>query len=522
VRVAAAAAEPDRQREIVAFLRDPAAYGAGVTRVDIVETHVSLVFLAGERAYKLKRAVKLPYLDFSTPELRHRACAAELALNRRTAPSLYLELGRLARTAAGGVGFTEAGTALDWVVVMRRFDQALLFDALAQEGRLDLKSIDHLADHIAQFHAAAEPRPDHGGAAPMRAVARTNRRCLANAVRAGFTAHMAGEIWRKWSHALAADARLLEARRAAGKVRRGHGDLHLRNICLLDGAPTLFDCLEFSEALASVDILYDLAFLLMDLVHRGLANFANRVLNRYLDRTGEDDGLAAMPLFLSLRAGIRAHVTATALEHLSDEGAVAALAAESHRYLALAHQALDPSAPRLVAIGGLSGSGKSTLAAALAPEFSPFPGARVLRSDVTRKLLLGVAPETALPESAYRPEIGRLVYDALRQRAAAALGAGYSAIVDAVSLDPAERASLAAVAGAAGAAFSGLWLDAAPTAMTERIERRRGDASDATPAVLTAQLGRDPGPIDWARIDAGGGPDRTLAAARSALSRAGR
>src|SRR5262249_21534932 len=174
------------QQEVVAFLRDPASYGAEVERVDIVETHISRVFLAGERAYKLKRAVKLPYLDFSTAELRRQACEAELALNRRTAPSLYLELGRLARHGRGVGGFSGEGEALDWVVVMRRFDQALMFDALAQKGALDRRAIDRLADHIAGFHAAAEPRPGYGGAAALREVALTSHRCLAAAGRAGF------------------------------------------------------------------------------------------------------------------------------------------------------------------------------------------------------------------------------------------------------------------------------------------------------------------------------------------------
>ena len=512
---AAAAAEEDRQRAVVAFLRDPASYGAGVERVDIVETHISLVFLAGGSAYKLKRAIKLPYLDFSTAELRRQACAAELALNRRTAPALYLELGRLARDATGAVGFSRAGEALDWVVVMRRFDQAQALDALAQNGKLDRHVIDRLADHIAEFHAAAERRPCYGGAAALREVALTNHRCLAAAERAGFAAAAVDDVRDRWLGAIAANAALIEARRAAGKVRRCHGDLHLGNICLLDGEPTLFDCLEFSEALASIDILYDLAFLLMDLIHRGFGAFANGVLNRYLDRTLEDDGLAALPLFLSLRAGIRAHVTATALEQRPD---AAGMREAARRYLDLAERALDPAPARLVAIGGLSGSGKSTLAAALAAEFAPCPGARVIRSDVTRKLLCGVAPETPLPASAYRPEITRRVYDALRRKAVTALAAGYSAIVDAVSLHPAERAALAEVARQAGVPFSGLWLEAAPEAMAERITTRRHDASDATAAVLARQLDHDPGPIDWTRLDAGGGPETTLAAARRALA----
>ena len=168
---------------------------------------------------------------------------------------------------------------------MRRFDQALLFDALAQTGGLDRPLMDALADHIAQFHPAAERRPDQGGAAALRDIAETNHQVLAAVRGAVFARERVEAILDQWRAALATADALIETRKAAGKVRRCHGDLHLRNICLLDGKPTLFDCLEFSDALASIDILYDLAFLLMDLEHRGLAHLANRVLNRYLDRT---------------------------------------------------------------------------------------------------------------------------------------------------------------------------------------------------------------------------------------------
>ena len=286
---------------------------------------------------------------------------------------------------------------------------------------------------------------------------------------------------------------------------------------MLDGRPTLFDCLEFSEALGSIDILYDLAFLLMDLEHRVLGAFANRVLNRYLDRTPEDDGLAALPLFLSLRAGIRAHVTATALGTEANRDKAGAMAHEARHYLDLALNALEPRPARLIAIGGLSGSGKSTLAAALAPELGTRPGARVLRSDVTRKLALGADPETRLPPEAYTPDITRRVYDALRDKAAAALAAGYTAIIDAVSLRAEERQSFAAVAQRMAVPFTGLWLEADASAMERRIVARRSDASDATAEVLASQLQQHPGPIDWVRLDAGGGPIDCLAAARQAL-----
>jgi predicted kinase len=258
----------------------------------------------------------------------------------------------------------------------------------------------------------------------------------------------------------------------------------------------------------------------MDLEHRRLPDLANRVLNRYLDRTANDDGLAAMPLFLSLRAGIRAHVTATALANAADHDRKSGMAAEARRYLDLALQFLEPQPRRLIAIGGLSGSGKSTIAAALAPELGLRPGARVLRSDVIRKLALGAAPETRLPAKAYTPEMTRQVYDSSRTRARMALEAGYTAIIDAVSLMPEERRAFAEVARQAGVPFTGLWLEAAPEVMSGRIGARRGDASDAIADVLAAQLRQDPGLIDWTRIDASGGRDECVAAARRALAAA--
>ena len=508
---------PDDQQDVIAFLKNPSSYGGGVARVEVIETHVSLVFIAGDRAYKLKRAVKYPYLDFSTAERRKLACEAELALNRRTAPAIYREVRGVFRTA-DHLSFSPSGPPVDWVVVMQRFDQALLFEALAKSGGLTPQLMDELADHIAAFHTAAEQRFDHGGGTEMGEIAEIQHRCLVAERQAGFALEEVDALLEKWRERLAAFAAVLDGRRSAGKVRRCHGDLHLRNICLFDGKPTLFDCLEFDDALASTDVLYDLAFLLMDLEHRGLANFANRVLNRYLDRSEEDDGLAAMPLFLSLRAGIRAHVTASAAQRSGKAARRAELVGEAHRYLELAHRLLRPEPSRLIAIGGVSGTGKSTLAAVLAPELGLRPGARVLRSDVTRKLLLGFAPETRLPASGYRREVTRRVYDALRRKATIALAAGYSAIIDAVALVPEERSSFAAVARAAGVPFRGLWLEAPPARMAERIQARRHDASDASPEVLAEQLHHDPGPLDWVRIDAGGSPADCLGAARAALA----
>jgi hypothetical protein len=316
--------------------------------------------------------------------------------------------------------------------------------------------------------------------------------------------------------ALGRIAVLLDRRRAAGKVRRCHGDLHLRNICLIDGKPTLFDPIEFSDELAIIDVLYDLAFLLMDLHRRGHDELGNRVLNRYLDRTEDQGGLAALPLFLSLRAAIRAHVTAAATRQSSAEN-TAGLGEESRAYLALAIELLSPRAPRLVAIGGLSGTGKTSLAHALAPALGPVPGARILCSDVLRKRSFSVSPETRLPKVAYEPAVSERVYLALWEEAAETLAAGYAVLADAVFLRPDERQAIGEAARSKGVPFTGLWLEAAPEVLARRIEGREHDASDATVGVMRRQTTLDSGPIAWHRIDAGGGIERTAEQARAIL-----
>ncbi|HXP30852.1 MAG TPA: AAA family ATPase [Stellaceae bacterium] len=507
----------DDQREILAFLAAGASYGLPGATVERIDTHASSVFLVGERAYKLKRAVHYSYLDYSTVERRERACRAELALNRRTAPALYLAVRAIRRRAGGSLGFDGDGATLDWVVEMRRFDAANLFDRMGEENRLSPLLMRDLADAISAFHAAAEPSQSDGGSTAIAAVIADNLENL-RAAGAALDQEAVTALAEAWRAELAAVAALLDRRRAAGQVRRCHGDLHLRNICLFEGKPTLFDAIEFSAAIAIIDVLYDLAFLLMDLMHRGMARLANLVFNRYLDRSGEDmAALAAMPLFLSLRSAIRAHVLVTAAASQPGEQA-AALVALAQTYLRLARDLLRRQKPRLVAVGGMSGTGKSTLAQGLAADFLPAPGARVLRSDVLRKLLEGVPPETRLPQAAYRPAVTRQVYGRIYADAAAALAAGYSVIADAAFLAAKERAAVAASASAAAASFTGVWLEASPSVLAARLDARIGDASDANRAVMEQQRRLDPGAVLWPRIAASADADAVLAAARALVS----
>lgn len=508
------------QAKVLDFLGQPDAYTPPPATVERIETHISVIFLAGTFAYKVKRVVKYNFLDFSTLAQRHAACRNELSINTRTAPQLYLEVVPVSIGNDGVFRLGSDGEAVEWVLKMRRFDQAALYDSMAAEGRLALTGMPRLAQTIAAFHDSADRVLSAGQAVqPLESVLGDNAET--------FAAHPAivpPEAARSLAGAsrekLALLADLLMARARGGYVRHCHGDLHLRNIVEIDGAPVLFDAIEFDDRLATIDVLHDLAFLLMDLGKRGLNAHANAVLNAYLDAegsTGNLVGLTALPLFLSMRAAVRAKVELLRA-NLAAHNRASAAREEARAYFALAQNFLTPAAPRLIAIGGLSGSGKSAVARAIAPHIGAFPGAVHVRSDVERKRLFGVAPLERLPPDAYTLEVTKRVYAMCRKRALLALEGGQSVIVDAVHARAEEREALAALAAATGVPFTGLWLEAPAKVMRDRIAARTGDVSDATPELVDVQLGYDVGPQSFAVIDASG-PVETVAA--SCLERLG-
>ena len=312
-------------------------------------------------------------------------------------------------------------------------------------------------------------------------------------------------------------APLLDERARTGRVRHGHGDLHLANIALIDGEPTLFDCLEFSADLATVDVLYDLAFLLMDLWQRDLRTEANIVFNRYLDLTAEDeDGITLLPLFLAVRATIRAHVLAA---QSARHGKCSSFARRACDYLDLAIDLLEPIAPRAVAVGGLSGTGKSTLARAIGGYLGRSPGARILRSDVLRKRIAGLTPETQLPATSYSTASSAAAYAKLDQMAAATLASGQAVIADAVFARRAERDAIATVAELASVRFDGLWLQAPEDLLIDRIASRDQDASDADARVVAVQARQEIGELgDWKVVVATCSPEKVVAAVLAMLN----
>jgi aminoglycoside phosphotransferase family enzyme/predicted kinase len=509
---------PTTQTEVFAFLQDSATHpdAPSVTRVD---THGAAVFLAGPDVYKVKRAVRYPYMDFSTLERRRAACEKEVAVNAVNAPGLYRGTVPIRRTTSGLRLGGDTGEIIEWAVHLARFDETTTLDRLAAAGRIDGSLLGKLARRIAEAHRRAPVVTD------VRAVDdfRDSVRDTVTELRAG--ADLLGAFdpqpaLRRLGDEIEALRPLLDERCALGFVRRCHGDLHLRNVALIDGEPTLFDAIEFDDRIATCDVLFDLAFMLMDLCSVGLQAEANTLLNRtlWLEPGASDhlSGLAAIPAFLAERAAIRAKV-ALSLARL-DVRIATTQVAEARRYLELASDFLEPRPARLVAIGGLSGSGKTSLALALAPRLGGPPGAVVLRSDIERKRMFGVDELTPLPPSAYTAESTVEVYARLRRAAEAALGAGASVIVDAVHLRPEERAAIAEVAHAMGAGFDGLWLEARGEVLSRRVAARTGDASDATADVVAMQARIDVGPLDWTVIPAGGLPQDVARAAGAALS----
>jgi aminoglycoside phosphotransferase family enzyme/predicted kinase len=482
---------------------EAAAWLAG--RADrVIETSCAWVFLAGPAAFKIKRPVDFGFLDFTTLERRRWAIERELDFNRRTAPDIYRAVRRLTRRMDGGLELDGVGEVVEYVLEMRRFDETAVLSE--HPDAVDGPLAEALGRTIARFHADAPVRPDSGGAAGLRYTIESNAEMLRE-----LSPPLEGERIEGLIAATDEEFRrregLLETRRSEGFARRCHGDLHLGNLLLEDGRPVLFDCIEFNDRLSEIDVQYDLAFLLMDLDIRGRRDAATRALSAYLDEAARSfpddlwDGLAALPLMLSVRAAVRAHVSANAAD---------ARAAAAYLDAALAH--LSPAPPRLTAVGGLSGTGKTGFARRIAPVLGASPGAVVMRSDEVRKRMLGRPPHETLPPEAYERSVTDRVFETLFAEAERALRAGRAVVLDATFMRPGLRERVEALGRAVGVRFDGVWLEADPGVLAARVAARSGDASDATIATLRAQLDEDLGEIGWTRLDAGGPPDAAASA----------
>jgi uncharacterized protein len=470
-----------------------------------IETHISLVFVGTDTVWKLKKSVKLQFLDFSRVEDRRRFTERELALNAPAAPGLYRDMVAVVRQPDGTLALSDLPTDApveDWVLRMARVPPEDFLDAIAASGGLTYALQDALTDAIVAYHQALPVVT--GVQPPMRQIALGN---VPSALGAG----LPESDVHAWNDTVLAVLDtldpLLAERAGAGSVRRAHGDLHLGNLCLWQGRPVPFDALEFDETLATIDLAYDLAFLLMDLDRRVNRAAANRVLNRYVARTGDVGLVRTLSAFMSIRAMVRAHVEAR-----SGHGSA------WQPYLHAALDYLRPVPAMVVAVGGLPGTGKSTLARALAPGLGRAPGALILRSDEIRKRQHGAAPEQRLPQSAYSDAASEAVFAAIADGAGTAAAGGHCVVADATFIDPAHRRAVEEAARKAGVPFAGFWLHASLPELERRIVARSGDASDATVSVLHAAASAAPGAGAWHPVESRN-VDAALALVRTTVQR---
>ena len=463
----------------------PQAWPHDAGPVELVETHISWVFLVGGSAYKVKKPVKLDFLDFSTRELRRHFCEEELRINSRFAPELYVGLSTIVRTARG-LAVDSPGEAVEYAVRMRRFDREQELDRLLDRGAVNAELLREFGAKLALQHDAAPVAgPGLGWASPPRTLqaCRENFSTLRQLDRADVLQRTAQlEAWTERSFR---DLRpQLRSRLLAGRFRECHGDLHCANVVRHDDELWAFDALEFDPGLRWIDVASDLAFLSMDLRARGHPELSSALLDGWLTGGGDFGALETLRFYEVYRACVRAKVAAIRLR----QGPVdpATLERELATYLSAAELAARPSQPMLVATTGLSGSGKSWLASQL---LAPLGAVRV-RSDVERKRLAALATGETGSGSLYTQAMTRLTYARLAELARMALKGGYSVIVDAACLLAEERAAFRSVAASAGVPFRLLWVTADPALLRSRIDDRAAaghDPSEATVAVLERQ-----------------------------------
>jgi uncharacterized protein len=475
---------------LIQALLSPARYPAGVARVELVQTHISWVLLAGDVAYKIKKPVKLPFLDFSTLAKRQRYCADELRLNRRVAPDLYLDVVGIYNTPQDPQ-WDGIGPPIEYAVKMRRFDEANRLDRVCARGELLPEHLSDLADTLVEFHNAADAAPTasrFGSASSILQPTRDNFADLSRLLPSASHQDRLGDL-RAWSEAQFEQlAPLMAARKQRGRVRECHGDLHLGNLALIKQRVQMFDCLEFNEDLRWIDVASEIAFTYVDLLAHQQPGLANWFINEVLSRSGDYEAAQVLRFYAVYRALVRAKVAALRAEQTGGGSQ------EALDYIALAEQLLQKPPLRLVITHGLSGCGKTVASSALL-QSDANPATLRLRSDVERKRLFGLASTarsgSALDAGIYTPDAHARTYAHLHELAADLLQAGWSVIVDAAFLGHAEREDFRALAHAMGAAFSILAPVATPDQLRERILARSAlgkDASEANLDVLTQQM----------------------------------
>ncbi len=467
----------------------------------IITTHCAHIILTKTKAFKIKRSVKYTYLDMLALDSREQLCKRELEINQPSLPGVYLEVLPIKKGDDGVLTLNGNGDVVEWVLIMEKFPQCRVLDSMAKSGNFSVELASQVGASISRYHRGLPSEYVVDGFERMNEIVDELIEELAHP-NCGFDFDLLQRFGQVGKDSAQVQKELLNTRARDGYIKRCHGDLHLRNLVLMEDGPHPFDALEFDERLATIDVLYDLAFVLMDMQHRGLEDQRSKLLNQYLAHCEPKDlkGLALLPFFLFCRAGILAMTTSQKNRNNSSPSN------EAIEYLKLALSYLEPKESKLIAIGGYSGSGKSTIAAKLAVRLN----AVLLSSDIERKAQLNIAETQRLPASSYTSKAAHVNYERLAEKARCALSANQLVIVDATFLSSEQRKHIESLALECHVPFVGIWLDVSKKILETRIRDRRNDASDATVDVLQKQLEKPLENIQWNKVNASGSIDSTL------------
>lgn len=501
----------ESQTAVIKALSNPKTYAHHAAEIKIRQSHIALLFLAGDKAYKLKRAVLYPEADLSTREKRRLACVHEMKRSVVYAPGLVEKIESVRRLSDGRIvlGGTQ-GEEVDTVLVMKRISDKELLSNMLPSPAFDRFEAMDLAEKLADLHKKAKVLKNKWGVDTIKRIILENESVLSCFCPDIFDKKEVDKLTRNSLAALAEQGSLIRMRQKAGCVRKCHGDLLLSNIAYSDHQFLFFSPIEYNENLCCIDTLYDLADVLMDLEAHGQRRLTNILFNHYMAYTNDIGGYPLLPLYQALRAANRAAVSAkkSTLMHGWDRRRTIR---EARRYFNLANGFVSGCCPVLIACGGLSGSGKSRVARELGGLLDPAPGAVILRDDIVKKQIMGLAPHQTLDKACDTPAFEEVVYDVLRGQAEMALSVGSCVILDALFYNPAERQAVENMAAENGIPFVGLWMEAPLAVRAKRVETRLRNPSDVKEKEeLDRQLRLKLGPISWHKIMTDGPKEKTV------------
>lgn len=516
----------DDQSAVIAALSKSDAYGFKPlhNKIIIKDTNISKVFLTGEKAFKLKRGVKYPYVDYSTLEKRAEACRKELAICERFAPGLCFGVEEVVADKKGRIFLRSAcsdkkAEVVDYVLVMRQFEENMLFENMVDRGDLDRFEMMDTAEKIYELHQNAEVITTRNPVDIIRGRIYENNAMIRCFVPDVFDEDDVDALEEAQLQSLENNRELLLKRQAENKIRWCHGDLTLRNLAMWKGQVMPFNPIEFYDDLTQIDTMYDFAFLLVEMESKGQRRLANILLNHYMALSQDWDGIPVLPLFLSCRAAVNAYVFAQRASEITDKHESMLMANRAFEQLVISKHFLEREKPVLIACGGLSGSGKSRIARESAPFIGNPPGAVIVRDDVLRKNMMNLDLEVSLDTENYSPELEEQVFKEVCEKTRYLLSCGQSVVADALFHKPEQRKAIEALAEEMDVEFKGIWVDAPLDVRAERVAQRKRNPSDVrTAEELRKQLDVDVGTVTWDKIDTSGDRMTTLTQVRTLLA----